>query len=390
MMEMDGLNRTGEHLIYLISCALRGAQAKDEALGDLDPERLFALARSHSVSAMVCMALEKTAAFGDADPAVKAKWLDAKNKAIRKSLLLDAECAAIMEELERAEIWHMPLKGSVLKNWYPQYGMREMADCDILFDGDRRGRVRELFLERGYTAELFDISNHDVYHKPPVYNFEMHAELFSPRASGDWVGKYVHVKERLLPDEGKKYRCHFTPEDFYVFVIAHAYKHYSHSGTGIRTLADIFVMNQRLGPGMDWDYVNQELASMGLAEYEQCSRLLTGKIFGEGPEMELTAGEREMLLYYLGASTYGNTENRINNELRSMKADGKPVTGFTKLKYLMQRVFPGREWFRRKYPFVYRHPILLPAIWIWRLFTRILPQMGKARRELSAVKSFKE
>lgn len=34
---------------------------------------------------------------------------------------------------------------------YPKFGMREMADNDILFDATRRQQVRDIFVNRGYS-----------------------------------------------------------------------------------------------------------------------------------------------------------------------------------------------------------------------------------------------
>lgn len=389
---MKELTKNSEQLLYLISCALRRAEAKESVLEGIDLSGLLVLARNHTVSAMVCMALEHTEVFAQADPAVKKRWLEAKNKAVRKNMLLDADREILTNEMEAAGIWYMPLKGSVLKDWYPQYGMREMADNDILFDGTKREQVKEIFLKHGYSAENYNRSNHDVYQKPPVYNFEMHVSLFSEGEYEDLAEKYAGVKEKLLPDENKEYRFHFTPEDFYVFVTAHAYKHYSNGGTGIRTLADVYVMNHKIGESLDWRYVENELETLGIRDYEKRSRLMAEKIFGcDKPvsEIGLTAEEQEMLLYYLGASTYGNLENMVKNRLHSLQADTEPINGLTKFKYCVMRLFPGRKWCRDKYPFVYKHPYLLPAFWIWRIFRKIPANRKKVQKELSALKSFK-
>ena len=57
-----------------------------------------------SVCAMVCMALEQSNVFAQSDLKTKKQWLETKNKAIRKNMLLDAERECLMEEMERAEI----------------------------------------------------------------------------------------------------------------------------------------------------------------------------------------------------------------------------------------------------------------------------------------------
>ena len=385
---MSTMTRTSEQLLYLMACALQGVSAREEVLADADLKQLLIMARKHSVASMVCMALEKTAIFANADEATKKQWIDAKNKAIRKNMLLDAERKTILHELETQGIWYMPLKGSILKDWYPKPGMREMADNDILFDASKRKEVKAIFQGRGYTVKEYNKSNHDEYEKPPIYNFEMHVELYH-KIYDTFNEKYADVKQRLIPDAEVPYRLHFTPEDFYVFVIAHAYKHYSSSGTGIRTLADIYIMNQKLGGTMNWEYVDSELRGLGIFSYECESRELAQKLFGiaELPtKANLSEAEQQMLAYYLGASTYGTIENRTLNQMQKLQPDGGAITAHTKRKYLLSRIFPGREWCEAYAPTVYKYPVLLPFFWVWRLAVKGVKRRDIAKQELEAIK----
>ena len=387
---MNTITRTSEQLLYLMVCALQGVSAREEVLADADLKQLLLMARKHSVASMVCMALEKTAIFANADEAAKKQWLEAKNKAIRKNMLLDAERKTILHELETQGIWYMPLKGSILKDWYPKPGMREMADNDILFDPSGRKQVREIFQNRGYKTVSFRKGNHDEYEKPPIYNFEMHVSLFHGMYK-ELAEQYENVKERLLPVDGTAYQFAFTPEDFYVFVIAHAHKHYSHSGTGVRTLADIYVMDRHLGDIMDRDEVEQKLTQLGIAEYEQHSRVLAEKLFSAVrplAEIELTEDEKEMLLYYCDATTYGTVDNSVNNRLHELQKNTEAITLWTRLKYCVVRLFPGREFCKFHYPFVYRHPWTFPFFWVWRIVDKGITNRRKVKQELKALKAF--
>ena len=304
-------------------------------------------------------------------------------------MLLDAERKAILHELEIQGIWYMPLKGSILKDWYPKPGMREMADNDILFDPSGREQVREIFQNRGYKTISFRKGNHDVYEKVPIYNFEMHVSLFHGTYK-ELTEQYENVKERLLPVDGTAYQFAFTPEDFYVFVLAHAHKHYSHSGTGVRTLADIYVMDRHLGDIMDRDEVEQKLAQLGIAEYEQHSRVLAEKLFSAVrplAEIELTEDEKEMLLYYCDATTYGTVDNRVNNRLHELQENSENIKLWTKVKYCCVRLFPGREFCKFAYPFVYKHPWTLPFFWVWRIVDRCITNKKNVQQELKALKA---
>ena len=108
------MEKTSEFLTYLMACSLQGTKPEEALLANIDMEALLRLAKAHSVSAMVCMALEQTDAFRCAEESIQLKWLDAKNKAVRKNMLLDAERHQLEKEFAEHGIWYMPLKGSVL------------------------------------------------------------------------------------------------------------------------------------------------------------------------------------------------------------------------------------------------------------------------------------
>lgn len=289
-------------LLYLMACSIQNTKPEEKVLVGADLEKLLQTAKAHSVSAMVCMALEQTDTFRNAEESTRLKWIDAKNKAVRKNLLLDTERHQLEKEFAKNGIWYMPLKGSILKDWYPKFGMREMADNDILFDEKKRNDVKQIFQNRGYTVESYGKINDDAYEKPPIYNFEMHVELYLELYE-KFHEKYINVKQRLIQDEYNPYRFNFTQEDFYVFAITHAYKHYHSRGTEVRTLADIYVMEQKLGKTLNWEYVESELRDLDIFDYEKESRQLAKKLFGaaEWPQEDLlTEAEQKMLAYYVG------------------------------------------------------------------------------------------
>jgi hypothetical protein len=68
-------------------------------------------------------------------------------------------------------------------------------------------------LAHSYTAEHFGVSNHDVYHKPPVLKFELHTALFGSAQAEPLYKYYADVKRLLVKDEGNGYGYHFSEED---------------------------------------------------------------------------------------------------------------------------------------------------------------------------------
>ena len=350
-MEKSEFRKNATDMIYLTACVINGRKPKQERIEALDLPKLFEVSQKHILTACVAYALE-SAGVKDND------FTQAKEKAIRKNILLDAERRTILRKLEAEKIWYMPLKGSLLHDWYPKLGMRQMADNDILVDSQKMSEVRDIFLDSGYICEHFGHGNHDVYFKEPVLNFEMHSSLFSSMHIGNLNNYFKDVKERLIPDEGKEYGCHFSNEDFYLFMMAHEYKHFSGGGTGVRSLVDTYVFLRKFKNSLDWDYLNAELEKIGIADFERSNRELAIKVF---TLKQLTLEDKRLLDYYVMSETYGNIDNLVKN---GVKYRGKG----SKLRYLLYRFFPPISFLEVSVPWVKKSKMLIPAAYIYRFF----------------------
>ena len=185
-------------MIYLLRCVFNNIEPSKDIINKINIEQLYQVAQRHSLSAIVAYALENV----DID---NKSFQEAKNKAIRKSIILDIEREKVLAELEKSQIWYMPLKGSILKNYYPKIGMRQMADIDILFDAARVDDVKTIMEEQGFSCERFGGSNVDIYFKQPVCNFEMHNSLFLLSQGESLYGYYKNIKNKLLKDANNKY-----------------------------------------------------------------------------------------------------------------------------------------------------------------------------------------
>ena len=260
-------------MLYLTVCSINAEIPKYERVAEMDLQKVYALSKSQSLEAMTFMALERLLKGNDVvrsldTEQVLTKWEEAKNKAIRKTRLMNAERNQLFDFLERQNIWHLPLKGVILCPMYPELGMRQMSDNDVLFDPSFRPMVRDWFESRGYMVESYGKGNHDEYHKKPVYNFEMHTALFSEEAQTKFFQYYATVKKRLHPVAGREFEYAMSDEDFYVYMVVHMYKHYSDSGTGLRSLLDLCVYH-REKLDMDRRYLDGEFAKIGILDFEK-------------------------------------------------------------------------------------------------------------------------
>ena len=364
-----------DDVIYLVSCAVNGQKPDAEKIAAMNLSHVYTAAQHHLLIAAAGMALQ-SAGVRDA------QIMQAMAKAQRKNALLDADRAALLARLEQENIWYMPLKGSVLKDYYPQYGMRQMADNDILIDAGRARDVKAIMESLGFTTERFGKGNHDVYHKPPVSNFEIHTALFGPSFDEKICQYYQDVKRRLAKDEENRCGWHFAPEDFYIYITAHEYKHFSRSGTGLRSFLDVYVFWQKYGEEMNLPYIEAETEKLGISDFEKQSRSLAMQLFSGGV---LTAADQKTLEYVFSSGTYGTFTHRVENKVKKL---GGGTRG--KIRYVFRLVILPMESVKTAYPFVYQHKILLPALFLYRLVKGLFFRLPRVKAVMKVLKHKQE
>lgn len=368
---MAEISPNAQTLVYLLSCAVKEkkCELKPE---EIDFDGLYSLAYKHSLCSAAAFALDSAGIS-------ERRFEQAKLKAKRRLGLFDIERMGIYRKLNEAGIWYLPLKGIVIKDCYPCFGMREMSDNDILCDSSKMSEIRELMESLGFTCENYGKWNHDTYQKPPTLEFEMHHSLFVTGKIPVFDSYYANVFDRLVHKDGCEYA--FSDEDFYIYMLAHMYKHFSHNGTGLRSLLDIYVY-LRTHPGLEFDYIGQELEKLRLSVFEQRSRDLAQKLFGF---RKLEGEDTDALALFMNSSLYGSVRqgeyNRLTRQL------GGRDTGRVKARYLFDRVFLNGDALKKKYPFFADHKWLLPVLYVYRplkgLFTH---PKGIAREAKNVVK----
>ena len=367
-------------LRYLVACAMNRIAPEKERVEAMNLENVRRVSRSLSLSALAATAV---AASG---VELSAEWREEKERAVRRSILFDGERAGILAYLEESGIWYLPMKGILLKDLYPGLGLREMADNDILFDSTRQSDVVAFMKQRGYEVGSVGKGAHDTYYKPPVFNFELHTQMFSDVTSETFCRYYANVKDRLLPVEGKKYAYRMTDEDYYIHMTAHEYKHYIHSGTGLRSLLDRYAYLKSKGGQLDLAYVERECRALGIDRFERDSRALCQRVFSTAELPPLTDSEREMLEYYMFSTTYGTMSQGIRHQIEQTYG---AVGRGSRLRYVLRRAFPKAEFYKTYAPVAYRYRILIPFVCIGRLFKGMFTGGKRIRRELGALHHLK-
>ena len=367
--------------IYLVSCALNSDKADILRINKMNLDDIFSLADYHK--------LASCAAFSFDDELLKEdsfkSWKQAKSMAVRKNIMLNNEREQIYSYMEENSIKHASLKGIVMQDYYPKFGMREMGDNDILYDSSYQEQMHDYMLSHGYRAEVYKRFHHDEYLKPPIYNFEFHNALFLKSDNEKLYEYYSNVVDRLIFVEGKNYEYRFSDEDFYIYNIAHAYKHYSFGGTGLRILTDTYVFLKAKKDTLDISYIERECEKIDLAEFELMCRTLSHKLFCPNSESyTLSEKEEEFLNYIIMSGAYGTQELSVENTIKQLSENGEN-TKAVKWKYYFKRIFVPLNFIKDVYPFYYRHKVLIPILWFTRIFKALTVNRKRIQSEIKSV-----
>ena len=370
------MNTEYNDMIYLVACAVNSQVPDKDRVSAMDLDSLYKVCKRHTLRATVFTAL-KSAGTEHSD------FFQAYNKAVRKNILFDSEREAITSEMEKQGIWYLPLKGAILKELYPQIGMREMSDNDILYDSSRQNDLKNIMLSRGYTAESVGDSYTDVYKKPPVLNMEMHRALFLFGHDEKLFRYYEDMSRLMKRDDDKQYGYHFSDEDFYVYMTAHEYRHHIGGGTGIRSLVDCYVFMKAKEGTIDKSYIAEQFRQLGIEDYAQKRLSLAMKLFSSADTLSLTESEEKELEKYLLFGTYGTINNVGESSIKRYveKSGSRSKTGF-----IMSRLFPSMEFMKHHYPFFYKTKVLLPVGYVWRWIKGLSVNRDKFRAEMKALK----
>lgn len=313
------------------------------------------LAKFHSLEYLIYSSLEFNG--------IKLKDNEKKNKSslLYKCITQMSELDNIKYKLNEEHIYHIPLKGSIIRTFYPDPAAREMADLDILVHRNEMKRMRKIMTkELGYQAvALTSNSPHDSFMKKPFMEVEIHRKLMVDYSK---VASYLSKSfDRCSSEEGNPYTYLLKDNDFYIYNIMHNVKHFSKGGTGFRIFIDLFYSFKKIK--YDFDYITNELKQFDLDTYNDRLISITNKLFSC---LDLDSDEAFLLDYFICAGTYGTIDNDIVSNVLVNNQEEDNLDKNRK-KYLWVRLFPPLSVMRDRNPSLNKAPFLLP--WFW--FTRI-------------------
>ena len=335
-------------LIEIICSTVNEEESNNSIKEKITPELLvevYRLAKKHDLAHMVSDFVYKNKI--EVAPELGARLQREEIMSVYRYEQMKFAFEEICESFERAEIPYIPLKGSVIRPYYPRENMRTSCDIDILIHEEALESAISILVAKGYECK--ERNYHDVsLHSPNNIHLELHFNIQENMDNLDAVLK--DVWEYALPVSNSRYEL--SKEFFAFHIFAHMAYHFVSGGCGIRPLLDIWIMEHRMG--VSYSQAKALLEKAGIYQFSaEMSKLA---------ELCFTNNDRDpfydsVLKYIFQGGVYGNKKNNIAVHKSKKKSS---------FSYLIKRLFLPYRYMNVAYPILKKAPYLLPFYWIFR------------------------
>ena len=366
-----------------------------EVLSNIDYRRLFYLAEIHKVFPLVCETLVRSAL--DVNTVSFKKCCDEAVRQVYSQLSRTDDFLRLYQFLRGKGLEPLVVKGLIVRQLYALPCHRISMDEDVLIEKGEFNRYHQALTEWG--MELVhpgqDIEKeYEVSYRDPNSNMyiEVHKTLFPPGSEvyGDLNDFFENVLEHTIhcniykpTDKDQKepvsVRC-MNHTDHFLYMFFHTFKHFLHSGFGVRQICDMALYGEVYFKEINWEDIwkkaemihGDELLRAIIAIGIRCFLKKDALMRSRFKEWRLDSVEMEPLLTdILEAGRNGRSSySRIHSSSMTLQAmadqrNERRESGI--LKKSMQSVFLPLSTMKHRYPYLRKCPWLLPAAWGQRM-----------------------
>lgn len=358
----------------MIRCVVHNSPC--ERLTEPDFEEISSIAGLHKLSGFLFEALRNLPADQMPASELQKSW----KQIYRSNLVLEAnqryEFERLIDAFSAAEIKTLAVKGFCVADLYPNPSLRTMSDLDVLYDEARLDEAVALMETLGYHAGSVGSGTTDQFFSDTGLHVEMHRSLVEarmPEAAKAYLSELFSIAAQARP-----YRYTLSPEDNYLYLILHTYKHFIFAGTGIRSVLDVYFFKKL---PMDHNYIKEKCRQFGIETFLRELEQLADVWFSDA---EPTSVSAQLGDYIADCGVYGNEENKLHSEMRKVSSG----RGDSRLKYILRRFFLPYHAMKIEYPVLRKLPFLLPFLWVYRAFYALMHRRAKLSAEMNSLYNY--
>ena len=380
--------------------ALKASLANEKVSWDFEIsmnlwQEIFALAEAHKVLPLIFEAVYACTSAKAADEDFFATMRRRSVSIMVLQIQKTSQFLKLYQSMQEQKLQPLVVKGIICRQLYPNPDLRVSSDEDLLIS-------EQSFLE---AAEMLQAYGMKMLHTPVkaetadeigflssdgVSYIELHKHLFSKtsEAYGDLNWYFQDVFEDCVSAEIQGIPIWtMEPGKHLFYLICHAFKHFLHSGFGIRQVCDIVLFANAYGKDMDWQKLLCQCKEIRADKFA-AALFKIGKNYLNFNEEKacypnqwknLEVDESDLLLELLGSGIYGGTTmSRRHSSNMTLEAVAAQNRGEKPGNTVIRTLFPPVKNLEEKYHYLQKRPYLLPVAWSERLL--------KYHKEVSTMK----
>lgn len=286
-------------LIGYIKKAISIEEIEIPELTEEEQKNLYKMSIAQDVAPLVSIGIRKTGSPEWMDQYQK-KFMQQEFMAVYRYKNQSRALEEIRELFQENQIFYLPLKGSVLRKYYPEEWMRTSSDIDILINEQYFVCAKDLLIEKCRFTNVSENKKDASFYRDRVVHLELHKNLIKNDTIEDFNPEYIWNNV-----ECDGFECTMKDEDFYAYHLEHMKNHFLNGGCGIRYFLDLWILNHRIGEN-NRSVRKEKMKRCGLEEFEDAAVHLSEVWFGEEEHNQLT---QQMEEYIFKAGIYGSIEN---------------------------------------------------------------------------------
>ena len=371
------MNDTIFRFLQVLRSALRGEKVNMEDIGPEQWREILAMAEVHKVLPMVLDALQDCPGLQRLDGALLGAFRRQARHMVMMQTLRTGEFLALNRSLRAAGIKPLVVKGLICRQLYQKPDLRPSSDEDLLVSQDQFAFCCRFLREAGLNpgTEAPEASEIPFRKQGSPLYIELHKHLFLPQSEvyGDLNRFFEDVFEKAVELEivGERVLT-MAPTDHMFYLICHALKHFLHSGFGIRQVCDMALFAEKYGSQIIWERVFRGCQEIRAERFAAAVfRIGEEYLAVEMPTVFRTVvvDEMPMLTDLLEGGLFGDASiNRKHSSNITLEAVAAQKRGKKSRGAMGAAVFPVAGKLAGKYPYLKKHPWLLPVAWGQRLW----------------------
>lgn len=337
-------------------------------------DSVYKTAEFHRVTNMAYYALLGTET--KIPPASREKFEKRFRQAVTNEEVLENVVDAVCWKFEQCQRHILPAASYACRKYYKRKEMSECQEAELLVEKDCRGLLQELMFQMNFE---FQKKTNDA-----VIYVRNGIRLIFKEEWGDSIKRVEkHFKKKpgqFALKEGFRYVHEMTAEELYLRQICDLAESFIRGCPRMRMFVNLWLFYLGYAEKFDYRMISRSLRKLRLEEFAVRMLNLSALWFGRRQMEEDDFTGQELGLYVMSCGRegiraveellpYKREEEEREIVMQSGREEGKNWR------------FPSREYMQVLYPVLEHFPILLPILWIARIFRllryRLKDRIGK-------------